>query len=230
MTQTRGKTHIRERLREQREDLRLQQGDIGAAMDPPIKQSTVSLYEREPLRLVGRGLEFTRSFFRQYRFDEAAAERLTRDVFSEFAEAFGQGESQQGALRIPGGLVMVPVLGVANGGRPGSYGLPVEPEMIRGDNTRAYQVEGNSMATNTADGGIRDGSWVLVDMSLTNPANGRVFLLEIIGDGMTVKRLRRFGSDWLFVSDNPDAGESWREDQVRIVGEVYGRVDYTEVR
>ncbi len=47
---------------------------------------------------------------------------------------------------------------------------------------------------------------------------------------MTVKRLRRVGSDWLFLSDNPDAGDTWREDQVRILGEVYGRVEYTEVR
>lgn len=135
-----------------------------------------------------------------------------------------------GKLRLVGGLVMVPVLGVANGGKPGSYGLPVEPEMIRGENTRAFQVEGDSMATATPDGGIRDGSWVLVDMSLTTPLNGRIFLLEILGDGMTVKRLRRVGPDWLFLSDNPDAGDTWREDQVRILGEVYGRVEYTEVR
>jgi len=38
-----------------------------------------------------------------------------------------------------------------------------------------------------SDGGIRDDNWVLVDTSLTNPINGRVFLLEIVGDGMTAK-------------------------------------------
>jgi repressor LexA len=133
-----------------------------------------------------------------------------------------------GVFAIPGGLVVVPVLGVANGGRPGSYGLPVEPGLVRGENTRAFQVEGNSMEVGL--GGIRDGSWVLVDTSITTPANGRVFLLEIIGDGMTVKRLRQVGGEWLFLSDNPDVNEAWRDDQVRILGEVYGRVDYSEVR
>lgn len=131
-------------------------------------------------------------------------------------------------IELVGGLVLVPVMGLANGGRPGAYGLPVEPELVRGDNTRAFQVEGTSMEV--GDGGIRDGSWVLVDTGLTEPVNGKVFLLEVLGDGMTVKRLRKVSGDWLFLSDNPNAGESWREDQVRIVGEVYGRVDYTEVR
>lgn len=131
--------------------------------------------------------------------------------------------------RLVGGLVIVPVVGLANGGRPSEYGLPVEPSLVRGDNTRAFQVEGDSMA-NAAGGGIRDGNWVLVDTSLTTPVNGRVFLLEIIGDGMTVKRLRRVGDAWIFMSDNPAVGESWREDQVAIVGQVYGRVDFAEIQ
>lgn len=56
-----------------------------------------------------------------------------------------------------------------------------------------------------------------------------LYLLEIIGDGMTVKRLRNVEGAWVFMSDNPEAGESWRDDQVRIVGRVYGRVDFEEI-
>lgn len=130
--------------------------------------------------------------------------------------------------RLPGGLVMVPVYGYANGGRPTEYGIPVDPELVRGENTRAYQVEGNSMDTGTDDG-IKDGEWVLVDTSLTKGVTGRVFLLEIIGDGMTVKRLRQFDGEWRFTSDNPEDGESWRGDQVRVVGQVYGKVNFKAI-
>lgn len=133
-----------------------------------------------------------------------------------------------GPRRLVGGLIFVPVMGSANGGRPTEYGvLPVKPSMVRGDNTRAYEVDGDSMTA--ADGsGIHDGDWVLVDTSLTAPINGKVFLLEIIGDGMAVKRLRQVGADWLFMSDNPK-GESWTQDQVRIVGEVYGKVNFKAI-
>ncbi|MFA5552854.1 MAG: S24 family peptidase [Trueperaceae bacterium] len=132
-------------------------------------------------------------------------------------------------LRVVGGLVKVPVFGIANGGRPRDYGvLLVKPSMVRGDNTKAFQVEGDSMTLGDTSG-IRDGDWVLVDLSMTEPVNGKVFLLEIIGDGMTVKRLRNVEGAWVFMSDNPEAGESWRDDQVRIVGRVYGRVDFEEI-
>ena len=82
--------------------------------------------------------------------------------------------------------------------------------------------------TNADGTGIHDGDWVLVDTSLTKPINGKVFLLEIIGDGTTVKRLRQVAGQWVFLSDNP-GGETWTADQVRIVGEVYGRVDYEAI-
>lgn len=133
-----------------------------------------------------------------------------------------------GPVRLVGGLVMVPVVGTANGGRPAEYGVPVKPKLVRGDNTRAFEVQGDSMDTGK-EGSIQDGDWVLVDLSLTEAVNGKVFLLEILGDGMTVKRLRRVAEAWLFLSDNPSAGESWRDDQVRIIGQVYGRVDYAEI-
>ncbi len=94
--------------------------------------------------------------------------------------------------------------------------MPVRKDLVRGGRTRKLQVEGDSMAIGS-DGGIRDENWVLVDTNLIDPSNGRVFLLEIVGDGMTVKRLRRVNDTWLFLSDNPDAGESWCDDQLRAV-------------
>ena len=38
--------------------------------------------------------------------------------------------------------------------------------------------------------------------SLTKGIPGRVFLLEILGDGAAVKRLRVFDGEWRFASDN----------------------------
>lgn len=129
----------------------------------------------------------------------------------------------EGMFTIPGGMVSVPVMGMANGGRPRDYGVLVDADFVHGDNTRAYKVSGSSM-DDGSDKAIKDGEWVLADISLTDPVSGKIFLLEIIGDGMTVKRLKRQFGEWVFTSDNPECEESWREDEVRIVGLVYGGV------
>lgn len=130
-------------------------------------------------------------------------------------------------LHIPGGLQLVPIVGIANGGKPDDYTLPVKRDLVR-PATRAYQVEGNSMDDGTEDG-IRDGDWVLVDTSLRVPENGKVYLIEILGDGMAVKRLRRFEADWLFLPDNP-TGVALRFTEARVIGQVYAKVSYGKVR
>lgn len=85
---------------------------------------------------------------------------------------------------IPGGLQMVAVVGAANGGRPHAYAIPVRRDLVR-PATRAFQVEGSSM-DDGSDNGIRDGDWVLVDTSASALENGRVYLIEIVADGMTM--------------------------------------------
>lgn len=144
---------------------------------------------------------------------------------SEFREE----ERGQWGKSIPGGLILVDVLGAANGGRPSEYVVPVKHELVR-PSTRAFEVQGDSMNMGTPDS-IRDGDWVLVDTALTEPVAGKIFLLKIDGDGLAVKRLRRIGGDWLFVADNPEAHEeAWRDDQVEIVGLVYSKLSYGDVR
>ena len=70
-----------------------------------------------------------------------------------FSSTAATGES--GRDEIVGGLVLVSVVGSANGGKPNTYGLlPVEPEMVRGANTHAYRVVGDSM-DNGSDRAIR---------------------------------------------------------------------------
>ncbi len=137
-------------------------------------------------------------------------------------------ESERSRPVIPGGLVMVPVVGAANGGKPMEYAIPVQKELVR-PNTLAFEVHGDSM-DDGSETAIRDGDWVLVDTSLTDPIPGKVFLVELEGDGYTVKRLRKIGDQYWLVSDNPE-GESIPLDRVaRIVGQVYRKVSYQEVR
>ena len=156
----------------------------------------------------------------------------------EFAQATGlelpgvgereAGETYRGRPVIPGGLVMVPVVGAANGGKPMEYAIPVQKELVR-PNTLAFEVHGDSM-DDGSETAIKDGDWVLVDTSLTDPIPGRVYLVELEGDGYTIKRLRKIGEQYWLVSDNP-AGESIPLDRVaRIVGQVYRKVSYQEVR
>lgn len=123
----------------------------------------------------------------------------------------------------------VPVYGSANGGTRSEYGIPVDPELVRCENTHAYEVAGNSMDTGT-ESGIRDDECGLVDTSLTKCIPGRVFLLEIIGDGMTVKHRRVFDGEWPFASHNAEVVETWRGDQVRVIGHVYGKVNLKAIR
>lgn len=142
---------------------------------------------------------------------------------------FDNGTARRRPIALGGGLALVEVVGAANGGRPSEYAIPVKKNVVR-PGSRAFEVQGDSMDLGGGEG-IRDGDWVLVDMALSEPANGRVFLLQIIGDGMTVKRLRKLGGEWLFVPDNPNASEeAFRDNDVEIVGQVYAKINYGEVR
>jgi SOS-response transcriptional repressor LexA len=44
---------------------------------------------------------------------------------------------------------------------------------------------------------IRDGDLVLVDTNLTELHPGKVYVVEILGDGLTVKEARQLGGEWL---------------------------------
>lgn len=92
----------------------------------------------------------------------------------------------------------------------------------------AFEVQGNSMDDGGPDA-IRDGDLVLVDASLTDLVPGKVYLVELPGQGLMVKRLRKVGNDLWFMSDNPENGSWPAEDAVRVVGQVYGKVSYGRV-
>lgn len=179
--------------------------------------------ENKPGALAGMSLLTLEKLARAYGVNKQHLEQLVLGK-TDLSKAHDAGLTQN---TIPGGLLMVPVVGVANGGKPHDYAIPVKHSLVR-PSTRAFCVEGNSM-DDGSENSIRDGDWVLVDTSLTDRDNGRVYLVEIFGDGMTVKRLRRVESRWVFLSDNP-GGESIRESDALIIGQVYARVSYGKVR
>jgi len=151
----------------------------------------------------------------------------------EFAEATGielPDLSSTGAKNppiLPAGYSMIPVVGAANGGKPVEYAVPIRKDLMR-QNAIAFEVQGDSMNDGSADA-IRDGDLVLVDTSLTDLVPGKVYLVELPGQGLMVKRLRRVGDALWFMSDNPVNGSFPAEDVVRVVGQVYGKISYGRV-
>jgi repressor LexA len=114
------------------------------------------------------------------------------------------------------GFRFAPILGVASAGRPHDY--PV-PSHIYRPGMAVYQVSGESMHTGAPDS-LNDGDYVFIDTCLNNLKDGYVYVLEIIGDGFTIKRARRLNGEWLLMSDNPSYG-ILKASEVRVIGEVF---------
>jgi repressor LexA len=102
--------------------------------------------------------------------------------------------------KVPSDLRMMPVLGVAAGGKPFEY--PVPAELWR-PNGVVFIVDGDSMDDGT-ERAIKDGEMLLVDTSLTDLQPGKLYVVEIIGDGYTVKEARRINGEWVFLPWNPN--------------------------
>ncbi|WP_287418176.1 S24 family peptidase [Oceanithermus sp.] len=107
------------------------------------------------------------------------------------------------------------------------YTVPIREDVMR-PGAVAFEVHGDSMDDGSAEA-IRNGDLVLVDTSLTDLVPGKVYLVELPGQGLMVKRLRRVGDALWFMSDNPINGSFPAEDAVRVVGQVYGRISFGRV-
>ncbi|MFM9420688.1 LexA family protein [Thermus scotoductus] len=152
--------------------------------------------------------------------DPETLERLLRALqwtWDEFSEATGISLSGPFTEQhVPSNVRMVPVLGEAAAGRPFEYPIPAD---LYRPSTAIFFVSGDSMDDGSEDA-IRDGDMVLVDRSLTAVRNGGLYVLEIIGDGYTLKEARKLNGEWVFIPWNP-AHPVLRPDEVRVVGEVY---------
>jgi repressor LexA len=115
---------------------------------------------------------------------------------------------------------IAPMIGLAQAGKPTEY-YPV-PRTIYRPGMVVYQVSGNSMTTGNSDS-LRDGDFVFCDTSLNELVEGKVYVVEVVGDGIAVKRARRLDNKWYLVSDNPEH-ESFNASDVRVIGQVYRAV------
>jgi SOS-response transcriptional repressor LexA len=113
------------------------------------------------------------------------------------------------------GFHLVPIIGVAEAGFPETY--PV-PNRLKRPGTRVFQVHGESM--NGGNKPIQDGDHLLVDVNQTDLQEGKVFVIEIIGNGHCVKRARNRKGEWWLESDNTEFA-SYAPEEAVIFGRVY---------
>ncbi len=214
-----------EALRRRREELGLTQEELAARTanelgEELLAQRTISALELGqlyPLKLTTERL--------------SAYLKALRWTPEEFYEATGlevplvyrpSGEPRED-------VVWLPVVATGTAGRPWPQEgiLPVPREFVR-PGSILVRVDGDSMDTGD-DRGIKDGDYVLVDPNLTDLRDGHVYLVEIAGDGLAVKRAKKAGKGWVFISDNP-AGPVLTPSEARVVGQVYRKISIQEVK
>jgi SOS-response transcriptional repressor LexA len=202
-------------IKKRRQELGMSQEDL--AYRSGLSQSTISLIERgiqNPLRLsVGH-------FYALLRALEWGLHSFVEATGLEIPEAF---YSKADAL--PASVKFVPILGSATGGKPFEYPIP---RSLYRPGSAVYEVQGDSMDDGT-ERAIRDGDLVLVDTNLTELRPGKVYVVEILGDGLTVKEARKLNGEWLLIPWNPQHPPLWAE-EVRVLGEVYAVSRYRPFR
>lgn len=173
-----------------------------------LSQSLISQIERgvhPPLRLS------TENFF--------AILRALQWGLQSFSEATGISipvEYFAKADAAPASIRFVPVLSETMAGKAFAY--PIPRESYR-PGAAIYEVQGDSMDNGTARA-IKEGDLVLVDTTIHDLHSGKLYVLEIIGDGYTLKEARKVGNEWVFITWNP-AYPALRPDEARVVGQVY---------
>ena len=171
---------------------------------------------------------FTHSYVSNLENGVSAWSKASLTTLKGFARAFGisvdelirrvsddEGDPPKPQPKLSG-FRLAPILGAVNAGLPHDY--PVPSKLYRAC-TGVYQVQGESMTTGDPDS-IQDGDWLLIDRSVTEIQDGKVYVFEILGDGYTVKRARKFNGAFYLVSDNPEH-PSFKPSEVRVIGQVY---------
>lgn len=189
------------------------QEDIAAATDDMISQGTVSDLERgrvHPFNLEARRLLALASALKWNLEEMEKATKL------DFLGTVKKDKLEDSASLV--GWHAVRIIGVAEAGIPETY--PV-PNHLKRFGTRVFQVHGNSMDAGNKP--IRDQDYVLIDISQTDLQNGKIFVIEITGNGFCVKRAKSRKGDWWLDSDNPEYA-SYAPEEAIIVGRVYHRM------
>lgn len=77
------------------------------------------------------------------------------------------------------------------------------------------EIVGDSMEPS-----VPERSRAYIDVGLTTPVDGKMYLIHIKGDGFIVKRAKKLGSSWVLASDNLAYG-FLTPDEAVVVGQVY---------
>jgi len=180
---------LSQKLREKREDRGLTQEEIGRRLNPPMKQATVSTYERDPGKLRQRGAQFAISFFEAYGFTRTEAVEFTRQLFEEVTELL-QPRRTEGLTVVSGGTT----INVYAAGTGPAWGDTEVLEQfflpgIKGQHI-GLKATGDSMAPYLHKGDI---AIVLCDDGAVAP--GDMCAVWLADDGCVVKR---------FVAEHPN--------------------------
>jgi repressor LexA len=133
----------------------------------------------------------------------------------------GSGENVHGSVQRVD-LELVTVMAMAAAGR-GVYTdedavgqILVVRDIARYPNRHTFAVEGDSMSPK-----LEHGDAVHVDLSDTDLRDNRIYVVQLDGAGIVVKRARNYGpGQWWLISDNPAAPPLARDD-ARVIGRVF---------
>jgi SOS-response transcriptional repressor LexA len=169
-----------------------------------------------------------------------------RDLFSETAiqnEPFLNGSEVSLPPSYPSTVheipevVLMPVYSLASAGIPMQDAEPLDYDPIAMPRDQwhpalmLFLAEGDSMSDGQEDS-IRSGDILHVDMRDTDPTEGRVMVVQIPGQGVTVKRVRMLGGAYWLFSDNPDQRKypPFQADEAKILGGVHELTRKVKVR
>lgn len=215
---------LSEKLREKREDTGVTQDEIGRALQPPMKQATVSTYERDPGKLVPRGIDFAISFFRAYGFSESEARQLTRQVFPGLDDLF-EPSSSEGLVPITEGSY----INVYSAGTGPAWGDTEVLERVFIPGLTEGQHIGLKATGDSMDPYLKRGDTAIVLCDDGAVKRGDMCAVWLADDGCVIKRLVAETADGLLLLEslNPtDPSERYFSAPLgsRVIGKVVKRL------
>lgn len=122
----------------------------------------------------------------------------------------------------------VPVIGMAAAGHgvdinevePLAYDY-VDPANYR-EHMLILQVDGDSMSASGEVNSLQAGDWIYVDPRLLDLQDNKIFVVYVPGQGVLVKRVRKWPQGWMLTSDNNEY-PPFAADEAQIIGRVYYR-------
>jgi repressor LexA len=230
-------------LRQRREELsrqegqRLTQEDIAARTGDAISQRTISHLEAGSIDLGSIAATRLSALARALKWSLEDLQGATGvDLGFDRAAASTPPYIPANVREIPE-VILMPVYSLASAGMPMQDAEPLDYDPIAMPRDQwhpalmLFLAEGDSMSDGQEDS-IRSGDILHVDMRDTDPNEGRVMVVQIPGQGVTVKRVRMLGGAYWLFSDNPDQRKypPFQADEAKILGGVHELTRKVKVR